>query len=155
MIDRAANSGINPLQERVIVPVEKVNGSANLYFKDEDYPVLKTALHARSGGCEHPEGCPISSMDRLTIDHFTPRCIAAILGWTYEEANRLDNLQLLCVPHHMEKDETTESRLRQLMRQTGGGFVGRDFFDIMEEKYGITRPKAFFQTIPQPQLTRP
>lgn len=75
----------------------------------EEKEIVKSELIIRSGGhCEHPEGCNETNIDKLTIDHFTPQCIAKIWGWTPEEVNDLSNLLLLCKTHHQIKDARTE-----------------------------------------------
>jgi len=75
---------------------------------EEEREVVKLDLYTRSGGhCEHPRGCNETKLDKLTIDHFTPQCIAKIWGWTAEEVNDPLNLLLLCKEHHQEKDSKT------------------------------------------------
>lgn len=74
----------------------------------EEIEVVKLELYARSGGqCEHPGGCNETNLNKLTIDHFTPQCIAKIWDWTAEEVNDPLNLLLLCRMHHDQKDSQT------------------------------------------------
>lgn len=40
----------------------------------------------------------------LTVDHVVPITVAYYLNWTVAQTVRLENLQLLCQPHHKEKD---------------------------------------------------
>ncbi len=79
-----------------------------LRLTNEEKWNIKPVLYKRAGGhCEYPLGCKEKNIWKLTIDHFTPLCIAMILGWPREVINSLDNLMLLCEEHHMEKDRIT------------------------------------------------
>lgn len=50
-------------------------------------------------------------------DHFTPKCIARLLGWTSEEINSPENKQWLSFACHAIKDQTTHNRFKILIAQ--------------------------------------
>ena len=65
----------------------------------------------------HVEGC---SGIGNSLDHFTPQCIALILGWTKEKINSEENLQWLSKACHTAKDATTDDRKKSLLLQKAG-----------------------------------
>ena len=71
--------------------------------------------------CEAPDGCSVTS--GLTVDHFTPKCVAKILGWSRKKLNAPSNRQLLCWDHHLKKDSVTPQIKQQLKFQLSGGFI--------------------------------
>lgn len=52
-----------------------------------------------------------------SVDHFTPKCIARLLGWTDDEINDKTNKQWLSFACHAAKDLTTNNRLKLLTAQ--------------------------------------
>ena len=59
--------------------------------------------------------CPL-----LTKDHFTPQCIAKVLGWSRYRTNRNNNIQWLTRPCHDDKDRDTAKRKDVLVSQLAG-----------------------------------
>lgn len=84
---------------------------------------MRSYLFRHSEGCEHPGGCFIRYREFLTIDHFTPKSIAVLLGWPRKMIDHPSNLQLLCKLHHQEKDKTTRDKIGQLKTQLKGGVI--------------------------------
>jgi len=67
--------------------------------------VLKPQLYESSGGkCEYPS-CEFSNYQKLTIHHVLPISIAIQLGMSREVINQIENLMILCRPHHNLADE--------------------------------------------------
>lgn len=73
------------------------------------------------GRCEAPEGCNVKK--GLTIDHFTPKCVAKMLGWSRKQLNDPMNRQKLCWDHHLMKDSVTPQVKEQVRFQLQGGFI--------------------------------
>lgn len=80
-----------------------------------------THLGTKSGRCEAPQGCNVT--DGLTVDHFTPKCIAKLLGWSRKQIDQPANRQLLCWDHHKQKDSVTPQVKEQVRFQLKGGFI--------------------------------
>lgn len=78
----------------------------------------KQRLFERAWGCEYPD-CDEIRYKELTIDHFTPKCIAAALGWTKRRINAEENCQLLCLAHHREKDAQTPAMYSAVLTDQG------------------------------------
>lgn len=78
----------------------------------------------RGQKCEYPQGCNETRFKELTVDHFTPKCIARMLGWSRKQVQDPMNKQLLCKEHHREKDESTPDKVFQLREQRKGRFIG-------------------------------
>ncbi len=77
-------------------------------LREEEKEIIEQELYEQRGGhCEHPGGCNVTDLRKLTLDHFTPQCVARIWEWTPEEVNDPNNLLLLCRTHHNEKDALT------------------------------------------------
>lgn len=70
--------------------------------------------------CEAPIHSPDCSGVGVTRDHFTPKAIAKILGWTPTQIGAQENLQYLSPECHRDKDKTTPHRLQILRRQLNG-----------------------------------
>lgn len=67
-------------------------------------------------GCE---GCALT-----TTDHFTPKSIARhALNWGSARTSERDNLQILSISCHHEKDRTTGRRFNAVMAQQRGGNI--------------------------------
>ena len=86
------------------------------------------ALYEGAWGCEYPEGCDVKDVNKLEVDHFTPKCIAKILGWRSKRKpgvlkssgyNEPDNKQLLCARHHRDKDAQTPAMLSRVQKSKG------------------------------------
>ena len=69
---------------------------------------------------EHSNGC--SGLGN-TRDHFTPKCIAKLMGWSNKMINCYENIQYLSEACHVEKDRTTPKRLELLRRQLEGEMI--------------------------------
>lgn len=78
----------------------------------------------------HNEKC-----DRVgvTVDHFTPECIAKLWGWTPDEINASENLQHLSRPCHNDKDRTTEARLTLARKQLKGAYISLAYYLTIED----------------------
>ena len=62
----------------------------------------------------------------MSVDHIMPRSLAKLFGWSPQEVNDLDNKQLLCDPHHKEKDRNVPKQveeLREILMQST--FIGK------------------------------
>lgn len=70
--------------------------------------------------CEAPQHIPDCSGRGSTKDHFTPKCVAKINGWTRTRVNSLNNLQYLSPECHGEKDRDTALRKEVLLQQLAG-----------------------------------
>jgi hypothetical protein len=55
----------------------------------------------------------------LTKDHFTPKCIAKKLGWSWHDINAPENIQWLTPKEHRNKDQTTPWELQAVKRNGG------------------------------------
>jgi len=86
----------------------------------ERHDIKDDLIKLRGQRCEHPQGCEVTSYKELTVDHFTPKCIAKELGWNFKQTNSPENTQLLCKEHHREKDESTPDRVQMLREQRRG-----------------------------------
>lgn len=71
--------------------------------------------------CEAPEHAEECNGRGETTDHFTPKCIARIMGWTRSRVNMPDNLQYLSRACHNQKDRDTAKRRELLLYQLEGG----------------------------------
>lgn len=80
-----------------------------------------THLGTKNGRCEAPEGCNVT--EGLTVDHFTPKSIAKLLGWSRRQMDHPTNRQLLCWPHHQKKDQVTPQIKAQVQFQLKGGYI--------------------------------
>lgn len=67
--------------------------------------------------CEAPYHVAACSGKGESEDHFTPKCIGRLLGWTSEEINSPNNKQWLSFACHAIKDQTTSNRLKILTAQ--------------------------------------
>ena len=67
--------------------------------------------------CEAPYHVADCSGFGESEDHFTPKCIARLLGWSSEEINSPDNKQWLSFACHSAKDLTTHNRFKLLIAQ--------------------------------------
>lgn len=80
---------------------------------------------ARDRHCQAP-GCEVKN--RLTLDHFTPKCLFKLKykgkHFLSGNPNSLSNTQALCKPHHIEKDSDTRDRMELLSRQLRGKEYG-------------------------------
>lgn len=59
-----------------------------------------------------------------SIDHFTPKCIAKLWGWSKKQTEDPMNLQYLNEYCHRLKDKATPDMKRQLLEQMKGKFIG-------------------------------
>lgn len=100
---------------------------------NEEHLSKKRKLYERSWGCEFPGGCDVTDIKKLTIDHFTPRCVARTLGWRHSAVNSIANLQLLCAEHHRMKDESTPRRYFAVLLQLSGGEISMEEFRNSEQ----------------------
>ena len=79
----------------------------------------------------HEPNCPCQTCQRTScerchltnIDHFTPKSVSKLLGWTRKQTNSPENLQWLSLECHREKDRTTPKRKELLHRQLKGNFI--------------------------------
>lgn len=67
--------------------------------------------------CEAPYHVADCSGVGESEDHFTPKCIARLLGWTSEEIHSPENKQWLSFACHAVKDQTTHNRFKILIAQ--------------------------------------
>ena len=85
-------------------------------------------------GCEaiyHSPNCPCLNCKKncdncheLTIDHFTPKCIAKVFNWNRKTTSSHSNTQMLSVPCHRIKDRSTPQRFQLALQQRRGRFIG-------------------------------
>lgn len=57
-----------------------------------------------------------------TQDHFTPRAVAKLLGWSRKQIDDPQNKQALSIPCHRDKDQDTPLRV-QLLRMEKKGTI--------------------------------
>lgn len=67
--------------------------------------------------CEAPYHIAACTGIGESEDHFTPKCIGRLLGWTSEEISSPENKQWLSVACHAVKDQTTHNRFKILIAQ--------------------------------------
>ena len=94
----------------------------------------------RNSPCEASVHVPNCSGLGETKDHFTPKSIAKVLGWTYKQMNEPMNLQYLSTACHREKDSTTPMRL-ELLKMQHEGLIEMKFGDhqrIIDNKEPIS-----------------
>lgn len=80
----------------------------------------------------HSQECPCQKCVRescgdchlTNLDHFTPKCIAKVWGWSAKEMNAPENLQWLSRACHTDKDRSTPHRKTLLHQQLRGKFIG-------------------------------
>ena len=80
-----------------------------------------------------------------TVDHFTPKCIGKLWGWSYEQINAKENIQYLSEPCHKDKDRTTEARLLLARKQLKGAYISLEYYLTVEDPNFIRNerlPKA-------------
>lgn len=73
--------------------------------------------------CEAPVHTPSCNGIATSIDHFTPRCIGKLLGWSKKQIDSDENKQWLSQPCHASKDRTTPAKLQQVKFQLRGGSI--------------------------------
>ncbi len=66
---------------------------------------------------EHTEGC---NGYGNTKDHFTPKGVAKLLGWSHKRLDNPMNIQWLSTACHRAKDSTTDKRVEILLDQLNG-----------------------------------
>lgn len=71
--------------------------------------------------CEAPEHHENCDGRGTSIDHFTPKCIGKLMGWSRSQINAPENLQWLSDPCHTAKDIDTPLRKEVLRRQLKEG----------------------------------
>lgn len=89
--------------------------------------------------CEAPTHVVNCSGRGETKDHFTPRSIAKVLGWTQKQLGDPMNIQHLSTACHQEKDSSTPMRL-QLLKMQREGLIELKFGDhqrIIDKKESI------------------
>lgn len=64
----------------------------------------------------------------ITLDHFTPVCIAELWKWKKDQINAKENLQYLSKPCHLDKDRTTEARLTLARKQLNGAYISLEYY---------------------------
>lgn len=69
----------------------------------------------------------------ITLDHFTPVCIARLWEWDTEQINAPENIQYLSKPCHKDKDRTTEARLTLARKQLRGAYISLKYYQSIEE----------------------
>lgn len=74
------------------------------YQTSKDLKQKKKYLYKKQYGRCKIKGCTVTDIDALTIDHIVQQSKAKLIGWTSQQINHLENLQLLCRPHHDIKD---------------------------------------------------
>ena len=77
------------------------------------------------------------SKEQRTRDHLTPRCIGKALGWTPDEINHPDNIQMLKWGKHREKDQTTPWELQTVLRNGGAKTLWEHHNEIIICRRGI------------------
>lgn len=111
--------------------LEIEDGEAVLVLVKDGSPITPRSreqrLYENAWGCEFPD-CDVIKLKVLTVDHFTPKCIARELGWRRKDIIADDNCQLLCEIHHKDKDRTTAQRY-ELVHQNGGVISKEEFFN--------------------------
>jgi hypothetical protein len=75
-----------------------------------------------------------------SIDHFTPKCIGKLWGWTKQQINAQENLQNLSKACHKEKDKTTQARYVMAILQKKGANIPFGVHQQIEEP-GYCLPK--------------
>lgn len=73
--------------------------------------------------CEAPEHADGCNGRGDTKDHFTPKCIAKLLGWKNNRINAPENIQYLSRACHEQKDRSTPRRLKQVREQINGRMI--------------------------------
>jgi len=71
--------------------------------------------------CEAEIHAPDCDGRGTTRDHFTPRCIAKLLGWSSEQIGSPENIQYLSQACHVLKDRSTPLRFQLLRSQLSKG----------------------------------
>lgn len=75
------------------------------------------------GPCEAPQHVDNCDNVGRTVDHFTPQCIGKLYGWSEQQINAPENLQMLSIPCHVEKDRDTSLRKDVLVEQMQGADI--------------------------------
>lgn len=70
--------------------------------------------------CEAPEHVTACDGWAKSRDHFTPKCIGKLLGWSEDQLDSPENIQYLSLPCHKEKDKDTALRKGILRQQLEG-----------------------------------
>ena len=81
-------------------------------YEFSDYTKAQAKIRAR-GRCQHPLGC--SRRNDGTIDHLTGIRLGKLLGMDRDTIRSLDNAQMLCSEHQIEKLEQ-ENKLHKMMQ---------------------------------------
>jgi hypothetical protein len=77
--------------------------------------------HVKDCLCQRCQRRNCADCHQITLDHFTPKCIAkGILHWKPKQTNSDQNTQWLSRECHQEKDHTTPDRLVADKRQSHG-----------------------------------
>lgn len=84
---------------------------------------------------EHEQGCDGNG---ISMDHFTPECIAKLWGWTREEINSHENIQYLSKECHKAKDRTTKARYYlAILQKYGFNITLEDYQKIEDPDYHL------------------
>lgn len=78
---------------------------------------------SKKGPCEAPEHSADCNGFGNTKDHFTPRVIIKLLGWTRAQKKDPMNFQYLSAACHRDKDASTPLRASLLRAQLHGQFL--------------------------------
>ena len=90
----------------------------------KELPTIKRRLYEIAGGkCQYSEGCDKTDINQLTIDHIISKRIARFLGWKKRQVNDFKNLQLLCWPHHLLKDQENANKTKEEITQINLGIA--------------------------------
>ena len=78
-------------------------------------------IHVENCACQRCVQTRCHTCKRISLDHFTPQCIAKkILHWSRKRMSSDDNTQWLSKECHIEKDRTTPERYMADLRQRKG-----------------------------------
>jgi|GEM_PF-1491404 hypothetical protein len=87
--------------------------------------------------CEAPIHCDECDGVGRTKDHFTPKCIAKLWGWSGKQIGAEENLQYLSEPCHIAKDISTPARYELAKEQMDGAYIAFGEHQMVDdpEKY--------------------
>jgi len=83
--------------------------------------------------CEAPIHCDDCDGVGRTKDHFTPKCIAKLWGWSGKQIGAEENLQYLSEACHKAKDLSTPARFELAVEQMNGANIAFGEHQIVDD----------------------